>query len=739
VLSLDNSLSKYILLVLSSLALNNPLLAAEDSSQLCPANFLANQPKPIPRETEDERVYISSDSATVDSESVTVFEGSVKAKQANRILEADIVRYDRISEDVDATGNIAFSTDEIRITGDAIHLNLEREQGTVDNAQYFTSSVNGRGIADKITLISKTEVELDQASFTTCPPEGEAWALRADTINLNNQTRQGTADNVLLEIAHMPVLYLPYIRFPIGDERMSGFLYPGFGTSNRHGTEVSLPYYWNIAPNMDATINPNYMSKRGVLLETEFRYLTENNQGVFEFTYLPDDKVFGDDRDLIAWNHQGTPAAGWSTAVDYKRVSDTEYLDDFAPSLGTASVTHLNRTGRLDYNHEYFLFSSLVQNYQNISGTEPYQRLPQITLNSRFTNQDNQLNYDINSELVYFEHKDDSKITGQRLKLVPYLSYPFQTEAGFFVPKVSVHHLQYNLEDLASPTDDDSPSVTVPVTSIDMGIFLERDTEIAGKKLLHTLEPRLFYLYAPEKSQDNFPVFDTALTTFSQSLLFSENRFSGNDRIADANQLTTALTTRFYQQDNGAELFNATLGQIIYFQDRTVTLPGGQVQTSDRSSYLGSVYFAPNPRLKINGDIQWDPETRHTEFANSRISYQADQGKVINYDYRFTRNSIRSQGISFAWRINPRWQMIGGHQYDMQNDRRLENFLGFRYDSCCWAIRLIGHEKFDRLEGTELLYDDAIYLELELKGLSSLGARKEIDTLIENGILGYSE
>jgi LPS-assembly protein len=249
----------------------------------------------------------------------------------------------------------------------------------------------------------------------------------------------------------------------------------------------------------------------------------------------------------------------------------------------------------------------------------------------------------------------------------------------------------------------------------------------------------LFYLYAPYKAQDNIPVFDTALTTFSESLLFSENRFSGNDRIGDANQLTAAITTRFYQQDNGAELFNATLGQIIYFKDREVTLPGGIVETSNRSSYLASVYFAPNPRTRFTSDIQWNPETRHTEVANSRISYQTDKGKVINYDYRFTRNAIRTQGLSFAWRINPRWQIIGGHQYDLENNRRLENFLGIRYDSCCWAIRLIGQEKFNRLEGTELFYDNAIHLELVLKGLSSLGARKEIDTLIENGILGYSE
>jgi len=743
VLSLDNSITVRFLFLVCSLiifgTISGQSLAAEDSSQLCPPNFIASQPKPIAGDRSDKRIYISSDSAKVDSESVTFFEGSVKAKSADRILEADSVRYDRSNENLDAQGNIVFSTEQIKITGDSIHLNLGTAKGTIDNAQYFTGSVNGRGVAEQIKIHSKTEVELEEASFTTCPPEEEAWALRANTINLDNESRQGTADNVVLEIADIPVLYLPYIRFPIGDVRMSGFLYPGFGISNRHGTEISLPYYWNIAPNMDATITPLNMTKRGVMLETEFRYLTENNSGIFGINYLPDDKQFGDSRELVSWFHKGTPASGWSTSVDFKHVGDTQYLDDFSPNLGNASLTHLNRVGRVDYNHEKYLFSIMAQDYQNISGEEPYQRLPQISFDTRWTNQDNKLNYDINSEIVHFEHKDDARITGQRLKLTPYVSFPYQSEPGFFIPKLSLHHLQYNLDGLASPTDDNTPSVTVPVFSLDMGIFLERDTNLIGKDLLHTLEPRLFYLYAPNKSQDNLPVFDTALTTFSESLLFSENRFSGNDRIGDANQLTTALTTRFYRQDNGAELFSATLGQINYFQDRLVTVPGGQVETSDRSSYLGSVRFAPNPRMKISGDFQWDPETEHTEFANSRISYQAGRGKVINYDYRFTRNSIRSQGLSYAWRLSPAWQIIGGHQYDFENDHRLENFFGIHYDSCCWAVRLVGLEKFDRQEGSELFFDNAIYLELELKGLSSLGARKEIDTLIENGILGYSE
>jgi LPS-assembly protein len=736
--SLDDSAAKLLTGLLFSLVLVNPLQAKDYNSELCPASFLENQPKPIPVKSGDNRVYISSDSARVDSESVTQFEGKVRAKQANRILEADSVRYDRRTEQLDATGNIIFTTDEIKVTGDAIHLNLNREQGTVENAEYFTGEVNGRGDAEKITIHSKTRVELDKASFTTCPPENEAWALRADEINLDRQSQQGSAEKVILELGSVPVFYLPYIRFPIGEERLSGFLYPAIKDSNRHGFEVTMPYYWNIAPDKDATITPHSMSKRGLMLETEFRYLNRNNKGNIYFEYLPDDKLYGDDREFVTWSHTGNREAGWSTLVSYNYVSDTAYLEDFSPTLQTSSITHLNRIGRLEYNHDKFYFSTLLQDHQNISGEEPYQRLPQINFNSLVSDRDNELNYDFTAEAVQFEHRDETFTTGQRLKLVPYISYPYLTDPGFVVPKLSLHHLQYALDNQSSPLADDSPGVTVPVFSMDTGLFLERETRIWGKNLLHTLEPRLFYLYAPYKSQDNLPVFDTALTTNSESLLFAENRFSGNDRIGDANQVTAALTTRFYDQDDGRELFNASVGQIFYFADRQVTLPGDPVETSNRSSYLTSLLFAPNPRVRLSNDFQWNPETQHSEFSNTRISYQADRGRVINYDYRFTRNTVRSQGLSFAWRVNPAWQFMGGHSYDMENERTLVTFLGLRYDSCCWAVRLVGHEKFNRVELNELIYDKEVYLELELKGLSSIGSRKDIDTVIENGILGYS-
>ncbi len=713
--------------------------AGEINPALCPADFLASQPKFISSNTNDQRIHVTADSARVDSDAVTYFEGAVRAQQANRLLEADRIRYDRTTEEVTATGNIVYSIDNSRITGDQAEFNLKTSQGVLQNANYFTGTVNGRGHAETINILNKNQLELSSANYTTCPPDAEAWRLDSSSIFLDNESKQGSATNVVLRVADVPVFYFPYFRFPISEDRLSGLLYPGIAISNKHGTEISLPYYWNIAPSMDATFTFRNMTKRGLMLENEFRYLTENGNGVIQADYLLDDKLYGDDRSMVAWLYKGTPSAGWSTTVDYKSVSDTDYISDFSNSLASSSLTHLNRQATLNYNHEYFLFSGLVQNYQRLSGEQPYARAPQLTLNSRFTNVDNKLNYDVNSEFVHFDHSDSEKVIGDRVVINPFISYPIQSDPGFFIPKLSLHHMQYNLEQLSSPTDDPTPSATVPVFSTDMGVFFERDTSFAKTDLLHTLEPRLFYLYAPYVDQSDLPVFDTALTPFGQSLFFSENRFSGKDRVGDANQLTAALITRFYRQDNGTEMFNAAIGQILYFEDRLVALlPDGSPEVTDASSYITTLSFTPDPKIKIASEFYFDSELDHTEVSNTRISYKAGPHSLINYDYRFRRNELRTQGIAFIWQINPGWRVFAGYEDDLENDHLLQDFLGIRYDNCCWGVRIIGHKYFDSLEpGTgNARFESAVWLELELKGLSSLGSEKRIDSILESGILG---
>lgn len=728
------------------ISLVTPALAQAPSKPdeaLCPPGYKLQIPKPDAT-LKDGSTHIDADSATVDSQAITRFNGNVVVRQGDKQLNADQVTYDHAKDEVSAQGNVVFTTGDAMIKGKQAHMNLQTNKGKVDDAHYQTGTVNGRGTAKAINLEGKHRMSLDQATYTTCPAGHVTWQLRANKIELNNQNHQGTATSTVLDIGPVPVLYLPYIRFPIGKERMSGFLYPAIGVSHNNGTEITIPYYWNIAPNMDATITADNMSKRGLMLENQFRYLTSTNHGQVDLDYLGKDKLYGARRMKFDWTDHGQPDTGWSTSVDYHYVSDNQYLTDFTSSLlaTTASTTALNRQGTLSYNQADYLFTTTLQDYQTLSGSEQYRRLPQLTLDTRFPNGDNQWNYNINSEFVNFTIPTPGQVTGQRVKLSPYLAYPIVKDAGFFKPKLTLNYLQYKLKQPSGSTAATNPDVSVPVFSLDSGIYLERDTSIGDTKLLQTLEPRLYYLYAPYRDQSQLPVFDTALTGFSQTLLFADNRFSGNDRIGDANQLTAAVSTRVYRQDNGAQLFNATVGQIFYFSDRKVVLPGQAVDTTRRSDYLGSLNFTPTPNWNLSEDFQYNPRIRHTEVTNTSLQYKPGPGRVINLQYRYTLNSLRTEGASFAWRLSPRWQIFAGSQYDILNKRTLQNFAGLRYDSCCWGIRLVGGERFNSLlnnDPNSPVYEHAIYAEFILKGLSSLGSGKNIDSLLENGILGYSQ
>jgi len=719
-----------------------PVAGAEQpADSLCPPDYELKLAKPEQAKSTDSATHVDANSAVIDGESMTRFSGDVVVRQDDKQLKADEVNYDRSKDQVEASGNITFTAGEMQLKGKRAVMNLRDSRGQIENADYQTGTVNGRGKAKIIRVEGPHALSLDDASYTTCPRDHVAWQLRADKIDLDNQTHQGTARNMVLHVGHVPVLYLPYIRFPIGEERLSGFLYPAITVSQSNGTEFSIPYYWNIAPNMDATITVDNMSKRGVMLQNEFRYLTENSKGNIELDHMGMDTLYGDSRTKFDWNHSGKANTGWSSLVDYHYVSDTQYLSDFTNTLtafGT-STTALNRQGTLSYNRPNYQFIATLQDYQTIATTEQYKRLPQLGLSTRLRDVNNHWNYNLNAELVNFDIDTADKVTGQRVRFSPYLSYPLVGNAGYFKPRLSLNYLDYQLKLPAGSTASNSPGVSVPIFSLDTGIYLDREGSIGGTKILQTLEPRLFYLYAPYRDQSGLPIFDTTLSTFSPTLLFSENRFSGNDRIGDANQVTAALTTRIYRQDNGAQLLDATVGEIFYFRDREVVLPGQTVDTRTRSNYLASLVLTPNPDWSLNGDIQYDPESGHTQVGNVRLQNHPGPGRVINLEYRFTRDELRTQGATMAWRINPRWQFYAGSIYDLRNDHRLQNFTGLGYDSCCWGLRLVWGERFDTLVNNTPRYEHAIYLEFVLKGLSSVGSGKDIDTLLKNGILGYSQ
>ena len=701
---------------------------------LCPPTEPAWRPKPTPPGAGDGRVHVYANRVDITDKDKTTFTGAVVARQGARQLEADRATYWRGADRFEAIGNVRYFNDSFVVTADGARLKLDDSTGYLDNTQYRLGSRHARGAARRIELQGPQRARLSRASYTTCDSAHPDWELRSDDIELDRADGQGTARDVVVRFKGVPFLYLPYIRFPITDERMSGFLFPNVGTSSQSGTDLSVPYYWNIAPDRDATITPRYLSKRGAMLQGEFRYLNQGNRGEVHAADLPNDKLTGTDRQLLSWQHAGTPDAGWSTDVNFNYVSDPAYFQDLGSNLSTASVTHLERRADLAYNSRDWKLLTRVQGFQTLSGTSPYERLPQLTLTSVAPQPDNTLNYLFSGELVHFAHAD-LKPTGTRLDLQPGVSLPYRTAAGFAVPKLVLRHTQYQLTDQASGTDS-VLSRDTPIASLDTGLYFERDASLGGTPMIQTLEPRLYYLYVPYRRQDQIPIFDTGRYDFSFSQLFRDNRFSGPDRQGDANQLTAALTTRLLRRKDGTELFNASLGQIFYFDNRRVTLPGQPVETNNRSSLVAGATARFSPAWYLSGNIQWDPAQRQTEQGSARLQYQPDPRRVVNLAYRYRRGLLENTDVSFMWPLGRHWRGFARWQYSLRDELTQEQLVGVQYDSCCWDVRLLSRRYINTLDAQT---NRAIYLEFELKGLSSFGDRKRIEGLLDNGILGYNE
>lgn len=691
----------------------------------------------------DNKIYLESDSADMGQKDVTTFTGSVIVKQNDQRLTADKAQYNKAKQDLHASGNVKLTTGSLAINGDTLQMNLKTNQGNVQNATYRDSSSRAQGKARSIVFKSESELEMRDATYSTCDSTSPDWELSATTINLNNATHQGKANNVVVRFKGVPFLYLPYLRFPIGDERLSGFLFPSFGSSTKNGDELIVPYYWNIHPQFDATITPHYMSKRGTQLRSEFRYLTDTTRGKFNIEYLPGDKITQTDRQAFSWQHIQAPVGGWVGGINYNYVSDPFYQNDFGGNLESASLSNLPRQADIRYDAKDWLFTGRLQSFQTLSGNEQIKRLPQLNLNTRQPVLPNKLNTSFQSEWTRFVHSTQAPI-GDRLVLQPSVNVPFSNTAAYATFLASLHYTRYDLQRI-SATEEKNPTRTVPIYSVNSGVFFERDSSFNGKKYLHTLEPRLQYLYIPYRDQSNLPQFDSATVTNNMNLLFNANRYSGADRINDANQITLGLTSRYISLDSGAEVLTASLGQIYQFNDSQVTLAGESARKESWSDLQLDITFQPSPSLRITSSLIRNQQSRDIDKRNIRLQYKPDRNHIFNVSYRFERNILETREISGIWRINPQWSVLARQHEDLLQNRELETVYGIQYDSCCWGLRLVKRRYYSGAFPNEPggdpnnPYNEILFLELELKGLSSFGQKKQIDSLLRRGILGYSK
>jgi LPS-assembly protein len=702
------------------------------STQFMPADFKSSVPitgKPLA----SDEIRVTADKAHVENLQVYHFEGNVILQQTEGTIRTEHAIYDRSTNKLYAEGTVRYQTGSHVLTGKKADVQLDTDTATVSDAEFWLIENHLRGEAQSISIINEDVLQLDQVLFTSCDKENESWVLKAASLNLDFAQNEGKARHARLEFMKVPFLYLPYMSLPIKG-RKTGFLAPNFGTSNASGTEIAAPYYVNIAPNQDATLTPRYYSKRGMQYTGEYRYLHRRHKGELDAEYLPGDKEYSEeDRSYVELNHDSNPGHGWRTRLHYAYASDGDYLADFWNNLSASSLTHLERVLDIDYQASEWRAKAKVQTFQTLDETiagldRPYQRLPQLQVVSNPWIMNYGFESSATAELVQFYRSEG--VTGTRFDVAPEIAWPYRVAAGFLDPSVKLRYTQYQLENQDSLYPE-QVSRTVPQMSLDSGLLFERDAgSSTGGNLIQTLEPRLYYLYVPYRDQEDIPIFDTTLPLFSYSELFRDNRFSGIDRVGDANQVSASLTTRFLNE-SGNELLSASLGQIYYFQDREVTLPGSTPRTRSQSVLAGVLRSQWSRKIAASASLEWDQLDNEVDKGSVQFRYQFSHDKITHLSYRYEKDAIDQTDFSVLWPLRQQWKVYGRYYYSFLDSISLETVGGIEYESCCWALRVVYRDYItDLATGAR---NDSIWFQLELKGLASVG--RKVKSAFETGLL----
>ena len=601
---------------------------------------------------------------------------------------------------------------------------------------------SSRGDAEVVFFEGQDKKRLKNARYTTCEAGVDDWYIKAKEIELNDYTQSGTAKNAYVEFKGVPLLYTPWMTFSFNNERKSGLLAPTIGSTTNSGFEVAVPYYINIAPNKDATVSARYMSKRGLQLQGDFRYLGENYSGIDSLEYLDKDTNSDKRRYYANIGHSHSFDNGWSAGYNIEKVSDDQYFADMSTRIINTSRVNLPQEGRVDYIGNVWRFNGLVQKYQTLDKVNyPYERLPQLTLTADKVW--DYVNTNFYSQYAYFNRNDKAAVaaTGSRVVLYPSISAPFTQSYGFVTPKLGLHMTQYSLKNNTVTVNgvtatNNSDSRVLPIFSIDSGLYFERDFNVAknNKKqnaYTQTIEPRLFYVYIPEQNQDLLPVFDTGLSDLNLSSLFTENQFTGNDRINNANQLSLAVTSRIIDSDTGIERLTATIGQRYYFDDQKVTLPGGVKSSGTRSDIIGALTARLSNKWNLDAFSQYNTDGNGFVRGNILARYNPEPGKLLNIGYRYTQAFLEQIDVSGQWPLSRGWYGIGRYNYSVRESKPIEAVAGLEYDAGCWQARTV----IQRVETATAKANYGLFFQLELGGLASIGANPL--NLLRRDIPGY--
>lgn len=759
-------------------------LAADLASQ-CMLGVPSYDRPLVQGDTNDLPVTINADHAKGDYPDDAVFTGSVDIMQGNSRLQADEVQLHQKEapgqpepvRTVDALGNVHYDDNQVILKGPKGWANLNTKDTNVWEGDYQMVGRQGRGKADLMKQRGENRYTiLDNGSFTSCLPGSDTWSVVGSEIIHDREEQVAEIWNARFKVGPVPIFYSPYLQLPVGDKRRSGFLIPNAKYTTTNYFEFYLPYYWNIAPNMDATITPHYMHRRGnIMWENEFRYLTQAGAGLMELDYLPSDKVYEDEhpedsnsrRWLFYWQHSGVMDQVWRFNIDYTKVSDPTYFNDFDNKYGSSTDGYATQKFSVGYavqNFDATLSTKQFQVFDDTSGNS-YAAEPQLDVNY-YHNDLGPFDTRVYGQAVHFVNTNSNMPEATRVHLEPTINLPLSNTWGSINTEaklLATHYQQTNLDWYNSNPQNnklaDSVNRVMPQFKVDGKMVFERDMEMLAPGYTQTLEPRAQYLYVPYRDQSDIYNYDSSLLQSDYSGLFRDRTYGGLDRIASANQVTTGITTRVYD-DAAVERFNISVGQIYYFTESRTGDDNITWENDDKTGSLvwaGDTYWRISERWGLRGGIQYDTRLDNVATSNPSIEYRRDEDRLVQLNYRYAspeyiqatlpkyystaeqyKNGISQVGAVASWPIADRWSIVGAYYYDTNANKQADSMLGVQYSSCCYAIR-VGYER--KLNGWDndkqhAVYDNAIGFNIELRGLSSnygLGTQE----MLRSNILPY--
>jgi LPS-assembly protein len=669
--------------------------------------------------------------------------GAAEIAQDELNIFGETLRLNQEFGTVDGDGGVRLKSGVDRFFGPRLRYNMLDDTGVFEQPQFLLRrDLPARGTAESMEFLGKDKYRFKNATFTTCEPGNDDWMIEAKELTLDYTTQEGEAKSPRLRFYDVPILGAPFVTFPLENSRKSGLLTPYYAHSSTRGFEAGIPYYWNIAPEYDATITPSYMTKRGLFLRNEGRYLNPAYRGDLRLEYMPEDTQLRRERHGVSWNHVQTLAPGMGLNVDFNRVSDDRYFVDLTSQVRQSSIGNLQQDAYVTYGGNLgtapYSAQVRVQRFQTLQDplapiVPPYHRVPQLNFATSVNNIGGVL--DTNWPVEYARFVHSSLQQGTRVSASPVVTAPWLSPGAFFTPKAGLRYVGYNLQD-APPGSSGRPAAAIPWMSIDTGLVFDRDTRFFGENLTQTLEPRLFYVNIPFRNQDTMPLFDTALADFNFPQLFTENRFNGGDRFGDANQLTSAITSRFLSA-GGQEAFRATIGQINYFRDERVGLtPTSTLRTFHTSDLLASLGGRPLRSWTFDTTLQYNRRDSSPQRYTVATRYSPETAKVLSASYRFNQdpaNPIKQVDFSGQWPVAPGWYAVGRYNYSLLDKRLVDGIGGLEYNAGCWVFRAV----FQRIQAAAQVSSTAFFFQLEFTGVGQIGT-DEVITLLKRNVSGYS-